>query len=128
MVSYAADWSPEPTSPRGFTWPADLKSGKLVPSVWAKWLAQSPVELLKRPTIAAGARASLNPNRIYITVSRDDEFGLHAPAARFSDALRKMGIEHTFVATAGGHFAGLHERQVAALRHCLLTLPLPTDG
>ena len=124
MVSYAAEWSPDPSSPRGFAWPADLASGKLIPSVWAKWLSQSPVELLRQPSIAAGVRANLN-HRIYVTVGRDDEFGLHGPAARFSDALRAMGVDHTFLTTEGGHFAGLVARQSAALEHCIRLLSTP---
>jgi S-formylglutathione hydrolase FrmB len=119
FVSYAADWSPDPSAPRGFAWPADLTTGKLIPNVWARWRANSPIELLDKPAVK-----NLN-GRIYITVARDDEFGLHAPALRFSQALTAKGIANTFVTTEGGHFAGGRERQTAALEHCLRAFATP---
>lgn len=103
MTSYAADWSPAPAGHHGLAWPADLKTGLVTPEVWAQWVRHSPSTLLTDPTILANAKARLS-GRILLAAGRNDEADLFAPTERFSAALRRAGIEHTFAADEQGHF------------------------
>ncbi|AKU93914.1 putative esterase [Labilithrix luteola] len=103
MTSYAADWSPEPGGHHGLAWPADLTTGVVVPETWARWKRHSPTTLLADPTILANAKARL-AGRILLAAGRNDEADLFAPTQRFSDALRRAGIDHTFAPDDGGHF------------------------
>lgn len=103
MVSYAAEWSPDPEKPRGFAWPADLATGALVPDVWAKWVAHSPSVLLRDPAILASARAYLS-GRILLAAGTHDEADLFEPTRHFSEALRAAGVDNTFANDDAGHF------------------------
>lgn len=104
MASYAADWSPDPSAPRGFAWPIDLDSGRAKSEVLARWLAHSPAELIDHRDVLHALRHRLQ-DRIFINVADGDEFDLHPPAKAFSDKLRLAGVSHTFLVSRGGHFA-----------------------
>lgn len=117
FVSYASDWSYD-DSARGFAWPIDLRSGKLVPAVWQRWLEHEPASLLERPERKAAILAQLSGS-IYLTVGRSDEFGLFEPTRLFGEALQRASIAHVFVPTEGGHFEGQPARQRAALAFLL---------
>lgn len=114
FISYAADWS----RVWPLFWPADLKTGRVEPAVWAKWRAQSPLVLLEDAKRRAAVRTHLD-GRIFLAVARGDEFGLYPPTKAFSDALTRHGIDHTFVASDGGHGDGEDERLRDALAFAL---------
>jgi len=114
MTSYGADWSPDPSEPRGFAWPVDLATGAWRPGVWARWLAHSPITWLDD---AEGlARARRLSGRVFLTCGRADEARLFAPTARFGDALTARGIEHVWAPTEGGHLGQRRERTVPMIR------------
>jgi len=106
MASYAADWSPDwspaMASRHGYSWPYDLQTGAPIDAVVAKWVAKSPLALLKDPAAVARIKKDL-ASKILITVGDEDEFGLFAPAKAFSEKLGQAGVEHTFHPTHGGH-------------------------
>lgn len=103
MQSYAADWSPDPRGHHGLAWPADLNTGVIVPEVLNKWLRHSPSTLMTDPAIVANVKARLS-GRIMIAGGTQDEADLFAPAQRFSEQLKRAGIEHTFAPDHAGHF------------------------
>lgn len=107
FISYAADWS-------DLQWPADLQTGRIIPEIWARWRAHSPLALLDDPQRVAVVRERLG-GRIFLAVATGDEFGLHPPTRAFSARLTALGIDHTFVESAGGHGEGEDARLLAAL-------------
>lgn len=117
FASYGADWSPDPSEQRGFAWPVDLATGAVVPAVWSRWLAQSPVTWLDRPDGLARARRLAG--RIYLTSGRADEARLFEPAERFARALDRVGIEHRWVPAEWGHLGHRRERWEPLLAHML---------
>jgi enterochelin esterase-like enzyme len=121
MTSYAADWSPDPAQARGFAWPFQPQSGNVDQTVLARWKAHTPAGMLEDASMRARTRYAFG-GRIFITVARGDEFDLFEPARRFSEALTKHGIEHTFRPTDGGHFEGAAERVGAAIRFVVARL------
>ncbi|MCA9522010.1 MAG: hypothetical protein KC609_13600 [Myxococcales bacterium] len=100
MISYAMSWSPPSAS--GLRWPASLRTGRVDPVVWRRWLEHSPIRMLERSEILRGLRQIL-AGRIVIAVGRDDEFGLLPPARRFSQRLRELRVAHRFHAMPGRH-------------------------
>jgi len=103
MVSYAAEWSPDPKKPTGFAWPADLATGALVTDVWAKWARHSPSMLVRDPAVLTTARAYLS-GRILLAAGMHDEADLFEPTRLFSELLRTTGVDHTFATDDAGHF------------------------
>jgi S-formylglutathione hydrolase FrmB len=97
MSSYAADWTPEASVARGFSFPYDPETGAIDQARLERWLDHSPDRLLRRHPEAK--RLAL-----FINVGRDDEFALHDPAAAFSALLTEANIPHTFMVSEGGHF------------------------
>jgi S-formylglutathione hydrolase FrmB len=101
FASCASDWSPD-ESARGYAFPLDPASGQLVPSVWKRWMSNSPSEMLKNPAIVAAAKANL-AGRVLLIVGDHDEADLTRPTLRFHEELDAAGIAHRFQIAAGGH-------------------------
>lgn len=100
MLSYADSWAPSGASE--LAWPADLETGDIRREVLEAWLRHSPARMASTPE---GKRALASASgKIFISVSRADEFGLFEPAQSFSEKLEQMGIRHQLVAGEGGHF------------------------
>lgn len=124
MTSYAADWSPNLATPRGFDWPVDLATGEVSPAVWARWLAHSPAELLRDASLVERVRARLS-GRVYIAAGRHDEFDLFEPARRFSERLTTLGVANTLSADDEGHMCP-SERARGIAGFLLHALPVPS--
>ena len=114
MTCYAADWSPD-ASPRRWAWPFDLQSGGVVDDVLARWVAKSPWALVDTPGAVERVKKDLD-RRILITIGDQDEFDLFEPAQRFSEKMTKLGIEHTFRITQGGHVTNVEKQLDDAIR------------
>jgi S-formylglutathione hydrolase FrmB len=115
FASYGADWSPDASEARGFAWPVNLTTGAVIPAVWARWRAQSPVTWLA--TEAGLARARRLAGRMYLTCGRRDEARLFEPTERFHDALVGAGVAHVWAPTDYGHLGQRRERWVPMLQH-----------
>lgn len=97
ILSYAAAWSPPAE-----VFPFDLDSGVMNASPWAKWQAQSPMRMLDDATFVETLRRVLG-GRIFLTVGKADEFGLHEPTLLFDARLTELRIPHQLTVTEGGH-------------------------
>lgn len=102
MISYAANWSPDPSAPHGYRWPVDPASGALERDVFARWRVRSPAADLATPE--GLARAQRLSGRLLITTGRADEFGLFEPSEHYAAQLTEAGIEVRFIPTPWGHF------------------------
>ena len=122
FASCASDWSPDDSS-RGYAFPLDLSSGKVIPSVWKRWMSNSPSEMLKNPAVVAAAKASL-AGRILLIVGDHDEADLTRPTRRFHEELDAVRIAHRFVVAPGGHHEP-PERLEKEVRFVLATLAKP---
>ena len=95
LLAQAAAWAPNPQNPPlYFDWP--YKDGERQPLVEAKWIANSPLVLVDQfvPSLTS-YRA------IHIDVGDKDT--LHATNVQLSDALNRLGVEHTFEVYDGDH-------------------------
>lgn len=95
LLAQAAAWAPNPQNPPlYFDWP--YKDGERQPLVEAKWIANSPLVLVDQFV------PSLTSHRaIYIDVGDKDT--LHATNVQLSEALNRLGVEHTFEVYDGDH-------------------------
>jgi pimeloyl-ACP methyl ester carboxylesterase len=108
FISYAADWSPRQTG--GYDWPFD-ESDRVVDSVMARWIAQSPTTWVRDPERVGGLK--IFSGHIYLTVGDHDEFDLRLPTEAFSKTLTEAGIANELVVVPGGH--GGHATRIAAI-------------
>jgi pimeloyl-ACP methyl ester carboxylesterase len=102
VTSWAANWSPDSTAPRGFRYPINVDTGLADESVLAQWVAKTPHGLLRDPAFLGRVKQDLS-GRIMIIVGRKDDFDLFAPAESFARELDSLGVETRFVATDHGH-------------------------
>ena len=123
LSSYAADWSPDASAARGFLWPVDLESGARIDAVWARWAANSPIEMLRDQEGLARARRL--SGHMFLTCGRTDEARLFEPTERFHEELVRAGIEHEWVPTEGGHLDDAENR--IAQRMAFLAGALPRE-
>jgi S-formylglutathione hydrolase FrmB len=124
ITSWAVDWSPD-DSKRGWAWPFDPSTGVVDESTLARWVAKTPHGLLRDPAFAARVKKDLS-TRMYVSVGRDDEFGLFETAEAFVRELRSMNIEARFIPTETGH-RGHQERLTSAFEFLLERLDRATN-
>lgn len=99
MLGMAACYSPNPKSPVGFDLPFELRTGELIPAVWARWKEKDPV------AAAAKHAASLKKLKtLWFDAGKRDEFYLHLGARKLSDALKRLGVKHVYEEHDRGHF------------------------
>jgi hypothetical protein len=83
---YAAAYSAEPDG--SVRMPFD-DTGRLIPEVWAKWLAHDPVRMAAEPRYAEALRSM---DAIWIDAGRRDEYYLDLGAAAFRRAVAEAGV------------------------------------
>jgi len=102
FASYGNDWSPD-DSPRGWTLPVDLATGKVIPEVAAKWREHgSPAAWLDDPARAASIKQAFDGN-LCLSVGKKDELGLFPALQAFADKLTRLGVRHEMRLADGGH-------------------------
>src|SRR5262249_10455590 len=89
ITSWAANWSPDNTAPRGFRYPIDVDTGIADEEVLAQWVTRTPHGLVRDPTFLARVKRELS-GRIMIIVGRNDDFDLFAPAESFARELDSL--------------------------------------
>lgn len=112
----AACYSPDPDSPGKALIPFELDTGRIIPEIWAQWLAWDPVRLAP-----SHADALSKMKRIYIDAGNRDEYFLDLGAQAFSNELTELDIDHTLEFFSGTH-GGLQYRYPKAIRELVRAL------
>lgn len=112
----AAAYSPDPDHPGRVLLPFDIRTGRLIPEIWERWLDHDPVRMA--PRHAEQLRAL---KYIHIEAGRGDEFMLDVGSTAFSAELDALGVAHSFELFAGKH-GGYHRRYPPAIHRLLLKL------
>ena len=100
LSAMAACYSPNPASPTGFDLPFDCYTGKLLPEIWARWLAWDPVNLVEQQMYADALRQM---KLVFIDCGNRDEYALHLGARILSQRLAELEITHWHEEFDGGH-------------------------
>jgi enterochelin esterase family protein len=105
MVAMSACYAPNPDAPLGFELPFDLRTGRLIPEVWAKFLPHDPVNM-------AGPYAeNLRKLRYrFVDCGTRDQFHLYLGSRQLHEELLKHNIDHTYEEYDSDHFL-LRRRQ-----------------
>jgi len=88
-VAMAAAYSPDPAAPLGVALPFDIETGRHRPDVWARWLANDPVEMVRRPECADALRGL---RLLFLDCGSEDEYCLHLGLRLFRKRLGELGI------------------------------------
>lgn len=91
--------------------PFDVRTGRLLPEVWERWLAWDPVRMApKHAEALRGLRA------VYVDAGKRDEFSLDLAADAFRRELESLGVEVRFELFDAGHGA-IEYRYPLGVRH-----------
>lgn len=100
LSAMAACYSPNPHSPTGFDLPFECHTGKLLPQVWARWLAWDPINMIEQQSHADALRQM---KLLFIDCGNHDEYALHLGARIFTERLLELDIPHQHEEFDGGH-------------------------
>lgn len=111
-LAMAAAYSPRPGAPLGLELPFEPETCRLVPEVWARWLAHDPVRFVPE---AIGAFRRLGS--IYLDCGTGDEFQLRWGVRQVAAALAEGGVDFVHEEFEGGHGGNDHrfERSLSLL-------------
>jgi hypothetical protein len=96
LYAAAASYSPAPDGTPAL--PFDLRTGRTLPEVFARWLAWDPVRLA-----GAHVEALRGMRRIHLEAGRRDEANLDLGTQALADELARLGVPHSFELFDGGH-------------------------
>lgn len=99
ILAMSACYSPDPEAPMGFRLPFDVKTGKIHPAIWARWLEQDPVRMAARY-----AEQLKSLKLLYLDAGTRDEFWLDLGARVLAARLEEMHISFVHEEFDDGHF------------------------
>ncbi|MEX0683687.1 MAG: alpha/beta hydrolase-fold protein [Dehalococcoidia bacterium] len=105
MVAMSACYAPNPEAPRGFELPFDVRTGKLIPEVWAKFLPHDPVHMVE--PYADNLRKL---HYRFVDCGTRDQFHLYLGSRQLHAKLEEHNIDHIYEEYDSDHFL-LRRRQ-----------------
>ncbi len=94
------------------TLPFDIRTGRLLPEVWERWLAWDPVRMVPRYADALrGLRA------VYLDAGKQDEWYLDLGAEAFRQELKRIGVTDVHLELHEGGHMGTDYRYPLGLRY-----------
>ncbi len=91
FVAMSACYAPNPDAPMGFEMPFDVRTGRLIPEVWAKFLQHDPVHMVER---YAGNLRRLR--YCFIDCGTKDQFHLYLGSRQLHQEMEKHNIPHIY--------------------------------
>jgi S-formylglutathione hydrolase FrmB len=92
--------------------PFDVRSGRMIPEVWERWLACDPVRM-----VPGHADALRSLRAIYIDAGTRDEWFLELGAVAFRDALTAIGVTDAHFELFNAGHMGIEYRYPTAMRY-----------
>lgn len=99
MVGMSACYAPNPDVPMGFELPFDVRTGRLIPEVWAKFLQHDPVRMVER--------YADNLRRLryrFVDCGIKDQFHLYTGSRQLDEELTRHSIDHIYEEYDSDHF------------------------
>jgi enterochelin esterase-like enzyme len=100
MLAMAATYDPAPELPAGVRLPVDPETCEMDETLWNRWLAWDPVQLIERPEVQQNL-ASLRG--LLIDCGFKDQYSLVFGARALKRRLEALGIEHHYEEFADNH-------------------------
>lgn len=99
MVAMSACYAPNPDSPLGFDLPFDLRTGRLIPEVWAKFLPHDPVNMVEPYA------ENLRKLRYrFVDCGTRDQYHLYLGSRQVHEQMLKHNIDHIYEEYDSDHF------------------------
>ncbi|BCL81725.1 enterochelin esterase [Ktedonobacteria bacterium brp13] len=92
--------------------PYDLKTGELIPEVWARWLQWDPVRMAPQHVESLRTMTA-----IYIDAGRRDQYFLDLGAQAFYDVLKENGVQNVFFELFDGTHSAIEYRYPLSLKY-----------
>jgi S-formylglutathione hydrolase FrmB len=108
MLAMGAAYAPDATSAHGFALPFDLHTGERIESVWQRWKAWDPIELVAHHTDALRAM-----RLIFLDAGTRDEWGLDLAARVLAARMRGHGIAVVHEEFDDGHMGTAYRYDVS---------------
>ncbi|MFT5210917.1 MAG: enterochelin esterase-like enzyme [Flavobacterium sp.] len=100
ILAMAATYDPAPELPYGIRLPVDLHTCELDESLWSRWLAWDPVQLVERDDVIENLRSLKG---IYIDCGSDDQYSLVFGARQLTKKFESRGVEFKYEEFADNH-------------------------
>ena len=94
----AASYSPDSAAPLGLALPFNLRTCRLDPEIWSRWLAFDPVNAAPRYSEELKSLAAL-----WIDAGDRDQYFIHYGTRELHEKLDESGIDHHFEEFEGTH-------------------------
>ena len=99
LVAMSACYAPNPKAPMGFELPFDVRTGRLVPEIWAKFLPHDPVNMVERYA------DNLRELRYrFVDCGTKDQFHLYLGSRQLHERLDAHNIDHIYEEYDSDHF------------------------
>lgn len=118
MVAMSACYSPNPDArPLGFELPFDVRTGRLFPGIWAKWLSHDPVRMVEPYA------ENLRKLRFrYIDCGTMDQWHLYLGSRQIHEELDKRNIDHIYEEYDSDHFLLRRQQELKAIPRMVAAL------
>ena len=93
ILAMAATYDPAPELPWGIRLPVDPETCELNETLWKRWLAWDPVQLIEREDVQNKLRSLQG---LFIDCGSEDQYSLMFGARALKRRLEKLGIEHHY--------------------------------
>jgi enterochelin esterase family protein len=113
VLAMAAAYSPDAARPGGVALPFDLDTGEIDQSVWRRWKAWDPVEMVAAP---AHAEALRRMKLVFLDAGTRDEHNLDLGACVLAARLRALGIAFQHEEFDDGHRGTAYRYEVSLPR------------
>ena len=117
FVAMSACYAPNPDAPLGFELPCDLRTGRLLPDVWAKFLPHDPVNM-----VAPYADNLRKLRYAFIDCGTRDQFHLYLGSRQLHEQLDLQGIAHTYEEYDSDHFLLRRQQEMKTLPQLVAAL------
>ena len=106
FVAMSACYAPNPDAPMGFEMPFDVRTGRLFPEIWAKFLPHDPVHMVERYA------DNLRKLRYrFVDCGTKDQFHLYLGSRQLHAELEKHNIDHIYEEYDSDHFLLRREQE-----------------
>ena len=123
MVAMSACYAPNPDAPMGFELPFDVRTGKLLPEVWARFRAHDPVNM-----VAPYADNLRKLRYRFVDCGTKDQFHLYLGSRQLHEQLDAHGIDHIYEEYDSDHFLLRRQQELKTIPAMVAALQEEVTG
>jgi enterochelin esterase family protein len=117
MVAMSACYSPNQDAELGFEIPFDVRTGRLLPEIWEKWLRHDPVRMVE-PYVDNLRKLRYR----FVDCGTKDQFHLYTGSRQLHAELDKHGIDHIYEEYDSDHFLLRRQQELKTIPQMVAAL------